>query len=143
MFYLFLRQRETEDEQGRGRERRRHRSQSRLQALSCQHRARHGAQTHKLRDHDLSQSWTLNPLSHPGTHIRLFKDIQFSFLNIIFRRPKQAVHVLIGLFPFNSPERTVQMLVLENQVIHKIVWVFMANVEYNHSVYLEENLTLC
>ena len=41
--YLFLRQRETEHEQGRSRQRGRHRIRNRLQALSCQHRARHGA----------------------------------------------------------------------------------------------------
>ena len=58
--------RETEHEQGRGRETGRHRIWSRLQALSCQHRARHGAWTHKPRDHHLSQSWTLNGLSHRG-----------------------------------------------------------------------------
>ena len=61
-----MRQRETEREQGRGRERRRHRVRSRLQAPSCQHRARRGARTHELRDHDLSGSRTLNRLSHPG-----------------------------------------------------------------------------
>ena len=65
-FYLFLRQRETEYEQGRGRERRRDRIRSRFQALSCQHRARCGARTHGLRDHDLSGSRMLNRLSHPG-----------------------------------------------------------------------------
>ena len=65
-FYLFLRQRETEHEQGRVRERGRHRIRSRLQALSCQHRAWCGAQTHGLWDHDLSGSRTLNRLSHPG-----------------------------------------------------------------------------
>ena len=44
--YLFLRERERDRaEQGRGRERGRHRIWSRLQALSCQHRARRGAQT--------------------------------------------------------------------------------------------------
>ena len=64
--YLFLRQRETEHERGRARERGRHRIWSRLQALSCQHRARCGAQTHGPRDHDLSWSRTLNRLSHPG-----------------------------------------------------------------------------
>ena len=64
--YLFLREKETEREQGRNRERRRHRIRSRLQVLSCQHRARHGARTHELRDHDLSRSRTLNRLSHPG-----------------------------------------------------------------------------
>ena len=48
---------------GSEREKGRHRIPSRLQALSCQHRARCGAQIHRPRDHDLSQSWTL---SHPG-----------------------------------------------------------------------------
>ena len=33
---------ETEDEQGRGKETGRHRIRSRLQALSCQHRAQRG-----------------------------------------------------------------------------------------------------
>ena len=65
--YLFLRQRETEHEWGKGRERGGHRIWSRLQALSRQHRARHGARTHRPRDRDLSRSWTLNGLSHPGT----------------------------------------------------------------------------
>ena len=45
---------------------------SRLQDLSCQHRARHGAWTHKQWDHNPSRSWTLNRLSHPGTPILLF-----------------------------------------------------------------------
>ena len=58
---------ETEHEQGRGRERRRHRIRSRLQALSCQHRAWHRARTHRPQDHDLSWSQTLKRLSHPGT----------------------------------------------------------------------------
>ena len=40
--------------------------QSRLQAPSCQHRARHRTQTHGLRHHDLSRSRTLNRLSHSG-----------------------------------------------------------------------------
>ena len=48
--YLFLRETETERDiehkWGRGRERGRHRIGSRLQALSCQHRARRGARTH-------------------------------------------------------------------------------------------------
>ena len=68
--YLFLtegeRERQTEHESGRGRQRGRHRIRSRLQAPSCQHRARQGARTHKLRDHDLSQSWLLSPLGYPG-----------------------------------------------------------------------------
>ena len=64
---LFLTHREREHERGRGKERGRHRIRSRLQAPSCQHRARRGSQTHRLRDHDLSRSRTLNRLSHPGT----------------------------------------------------------------------------
>ena len=47
--FIIERQRVTEHEHGRGRERRRHRIRSRLQALSCQHRAWYGARTHKLR----------------------------------------------------------------------------------------------
>ena len=54
-FYLFLRQRETEHERGWGRERGRHRIRSRLQALSCQPRARCGARTHGPRDRDLAE----------------------------------------------------------------------------------------
>ena len=34
--------------------------------LSCQHYARCRAGTHRPRDHDLSWSWMLNWLSHPG-----------------------------------------------------------------------------
>ena len=40
LMFIFERWRKTEHEQGRGRERGRHRIQSRLQSLSCQHRAR-------------------------------------------------------------------------------------------------------
>ncbi|XP_053746416.1 threonine aspartase 1 isoform X3 [Panthera pardus] len=58
--------RETEHEWGMGRERKRHRIRSRHQTLSCQDRAPLGARTHRPRDHDLSRSWTLNRLSHPG-----------------------------------------------------------------------------
>ena len=45
----------------------RHRIRSRFQPPSCQHTARRGAQTQEPRDHDLSRSWMLNRLSHPGT----------------------------------------------------------------------------
>ena len=59
---LFLRERERESEhkRGRGRERGRQRIHSRLQTLSCQHRALLKAQTHEQRDHDLSLSQMLN-----------------------------------------------------------------------------------
>ena len=61
-----MRQREIEHEWGRVRERGRHSIRNRLQALSCQHRARRGARTHRPRDHDPSRSRPLNRLSHPG-----------------------------------------------------------------------------
>ena len=64
-----MRQRETEHEQGRGRERGRHRIWNGLRALSCQHRAQRGAQTHGPWDHDLSGSRPLNRLKHPGTPV--------------------------------------------------------------------------
>ena len=51
---------------GKGTERGGDRIRSRLQAPSCQHRARRRARTHEPRDRDLSQSWTPNRLSHPG-----------------------------------------------------------------------------
>ena len=62
---------------GRGIEREReigrHKIQSRLQALSCQHRAWHEARTHGVQDQDLSRCRTLNQLSHPGTPFFFFK----------------------------------------------------------------------
>ena len=88
--YLFLR--ETECKWGRAeRERGRQRIWSRLQAQSCQYRARFGAWTHQLWDHDLSQLGT--QLTEPA------------------RRP---VHVLL-LFPFHArgnrgPERLRNLL---------------------------------
>ena len=50
LFLMFIFERQTEREQG-GAVRGRHRIRSRLQTLSCQHRARRGARTHDLRDH--------------------------------------------------------------------------------------------
>ena len=66
LMLIYFWERQTECKLGRGRERGRHRIWSRLQALSCQHRARHGARTHEPYDHDLSWSQMLNRLSHPG-----------------------------------------------------------------------------
>ena len=63
--YLFIERERAWVEEGQ-RERRRHRIQSRLQALSCQHRAWCGARTHKSWDCDLNRSRILNWLSHPG-----------------------------------------------------------------------------
>ena len=82
--YLFLRQRETEHEWRRVREKGRHRIWNRLQALSCQHRARCRARTHGPWDHDLSRSQTLNRLSHPGAPL-----INFNMIN------KQCLAILV------------------------------------------------
>ena len=66
-FKIYLRETETEHERGRGRERERETQNPKQDPGSgCQHRAQRGAQTHKPRDHDVSQSWMLNRLSHPG-----------------------------------------------------------------------------
>ena len=70
--YLFLRQTMTECEWVMSTERGRHRIWSRIQALSCQHRAQLGPQTPKLLDHDLSWSQTLNGLSHQAPHNDFF-----------------------------------------------------------------------
>ena len=88
VFYLFLRERDTECQPGRGRERerKRHGIWSRLQALSCQHRAQHGTWTHKLQDHDLSWSWMLNRLSHLGASATsiLMSSSLFCLLEVYF-----------------------------------------------------------
>ena len=55
---------------------------SNLQALNRQHRAQSGAQTHKLRDHDLSQSQKLNRLSCPGTPCLPFYFFNFFILKV-------------------------------------------------------------
>ena len=68
--YLFLRQ----SMNGGGAERGRHRIRRRIQALSHQPRARHGARTHGPRDRDLSWSQMLNRLSHPGMPIKHLPD---------------------------------------------------------------------
>ena len=69
--YLFFWDRERQSMSGGGSERGRHRIWNRLQALSCQHRARLGAWTHGPRDRDLSRSRPLNRLSHPGAPISM------------------------------------------------------------------------
>ena len=81
MFICFW-ERETECEQGRCRERGRHRIWSRLQSLSCHHRTWLRAQTHKPWDYDVSQSLTLNWLSHPGAHEIHFWTYILGFISI-------------------------------------------------------------
>ena len=71
---LFERERERANMSGGGAERDRDRDRvwSRLQAPSCQHRARRGAWTQELREHNLSWRQTLNQLSHPGVPMLSF-----------------------------------------------------------------------
>ena len=57
-----------------GEERGRHRIWSRLHVLSCQHRAQGSAWTHKLWDHDLSWSRTLNHLTNWAIQVLLKKN---------------------------------------------------------------------
>ena len=90
LFFFFLKKqfsnvyfsaKETEHEHGRGIEKGRQRIRSRLRAVSCQHRARYGVWTHKLRDHDLSSSRTLNQLSHPGAPREFFKVMEMFYIS--------------------------------------------------------------
>ena len=76
LLFIFERERECVCKQGRDRERGRHRIRSRLQALSCQHRARCMARTHEPWDHDLSQSRTLSRLSHPSAPTTCFLKLE-------------------------------------------------------------------
>ena len=62
-------------------------SPKRAPGPSCQHRARCGARIHEPREHDLTQSWTLNWLSHPGTPTYLF----FNVCLFLRERERQSV----------------------------------------------------
>ena len=77
MFILFLREKERAGEGHRERE-----TDDPKRAPPCQHRARCGAYTHELRDHDLSRRQTLNRLSHPGAPLFL--------LMFIFERQRET-----------------------------------------------------
>ena len=75
-FLMFIYFWETKRMSGGGREKEREgdtesKAGSRLQAVSTEP-SRCGAQTHEPWGHDLSQSRTLNPLSHPGAPARSF-----------------------------------------------------------------------
>ena len=94
---------ETEREQGRGRERGRHRIWSRLQALSCRHRAWRGAQTHKPRDHDLSRCRTLNRLSRPGIPRNIRSLVQTAQLRqLSLYQSGRPVHAAVTTTPLKS-----------------------------------------
>ena len=71
-----------------------------VQALSCQHTARLGAQTHEPWDHDLSQSWMPNQLTHPHApdgffilfYFILFYFILFSTFIYFWDRERQSMN---------------------------------------------------
>ena len=96
-FNVYFWDRETEHEWGRGREGGRRRIWSRFQALSCQHRARCGAQTHKPWDHDLSRCRMFNRLSHPGAPPSFFKCLLHIFINYL---PDTRCVIFPPLFSF-------------------------------------------
>ena len=79
--FLFIFERERQSMSKGGAERGRHRIQSRLQALSCQHRAWHRAQTHQPWDHNPTLNW----LSHPGAPHTFFSSAHG---NILQYRPQ-------------------------------------------------------
>ena len=69
-FLMFIweteRQRQRQSTSKEGQRERETQNPKQAPGSSCQHRARHGARSHKPWDHDLSWSQTLNRLSHPG-----------------------------------------------------------------------------
>ena len=106
--YFWERDRQTKHEQGKDRDRGRHRIQSRLQALSCQHRAWCGAWTHEPWHHDLSRSRMLNRLSYLGTPLYFF--ILPQVINIENVEKKVAYYFLCSLFRNSFPECDVKTL---------------------------------
>ena len=110
---------------GWGRDRGRHRIWIRLQAPSCQHRARRGARTHGPWDHDLNRSWTLNRLSHPGTpsvylYHKSVRIVVWIFLDcyslplLAFKNPCRTMLVTVGcLVTLAPPWAVTSCLVLE------------------------------
>ena len=79
--FIFERERERKREHSRGgAEREGDRIWSRLQAMSCRHRAWCGARTQELWDQDLRRSWMFNRLSHPGTPNVLISNTKIGFV---------------------------------------------------------------
>ena len=108
IYLVFERVGETEHEQGRGRESGRQRIWSRLQVLSCQHRAPLRAWTQEWWDHDLDQNRTLNWLSHLGTPKIFFnlplkkKKKSTTFKSVVISSPR-VILLTFGLYSFSFP----------------------------------------
>ena len=124
MFYLFLER----DRQGMSRwgtEWEGHRIRSRLQALNCQHRAPHGARTHKPWDHDLSQSQMPNRLNHPGVPLMFsfVKPIQqtlYSSSDHLNNRSLQRIKPIVGSTDFYGG---LFPSVLNNIIVGACIWL--------------------
>ena len=95
MLICFLRERQSAS--GRGRERDTYRIRSRLQPPHYQPRAPRRDRTHKLWDHDLSQSQMFNRLSHPGAPA-FFLTMHFSFKSKINISYFLNLHFYLNLF---------------------------------------------
>ena len=104
-FLMFIFERDRVQTGEGQRERGRHRIRSRLQALSCQHRARQGTRTHRLRDHDLSRSWRLHWLTHPG--FPMYKFLCRPMFPFLLCRPSVELlhHWVTPCFMFWAPVR--------------------------------------
>ena len=131
--FIYFWDRERQSINGGGLERGRHRIWNRLQALSCQHRARRGARTHGPRDHDLSQSRPLNRLSHPGAPSFQFSDDGGEFCSLSWQEVQRrrsntqlhpgALYLMLNKKPVhwrtaNKPE----------------VWFFRRNTSWAHKL---------
>ena len=87
----------------------RHRIWSRLQFLSCQHRTWRRAQIHKPQDHDLSQVWTLNQLSH----------LYNSFIYLVKFIPKYFIFsVVVNKIAFCISYSWLASLIYRNKIVY-------------------------
>ena len=130
--YFWERERERENERRRSRESGRHRIWSRLQALSCQYRARRGAQTHGL---DLEiMTWAevgcLNPLSHPAVPITSYCSNFIHFIHML-KWTSEMFIFFFSLAKFSSCIVSFSLILLT--VFYNKYWfVFF---RYSHSLY--------
>ena len=103
--FIYFWETETESKQRRDRERGRHRIPSRLQAPSCQHRARRGARTHEPWDHDLKGSRRSTNWTTEAPLVSLYIN-QFSVVCIFYNR---------FIFHYNSPVLSRHWMLLKSE----------------------------
>ena len=123
--FIYFWDRERQSMNGRGAER----ETNRLQALSCQHRARRGARTHGPWDHDPSRSRTLNRLSHPGVPvldqilIERLSSCPWSVWYFLVSPPLLCFLFTYSCLHSKSPNRSSQPSILEPPLTHdKIIF---------------------